>query len=182
MTHAIPSGGPAMLHIYNDNDTIGILGKLSVKLPVPTQFDGGIPQLREWSCEVEGLHGRVCKVNRSDQHSQHTRYRNNKYPIQPTEDEADELEDYNDLTLSILKKGDEITSISRTLNDVLAHATKPGSEPHSMIRRIMRTAKGFEAWRQLNLHYAGGHRAEHFSLLRTIMSPQWNADKHFTKQ
>eukprot|EP00971_Amphidinium_carterae_P033462 659075-Amphidinium_carterae.2 len=26
--------------------------------------------------------------------------------------------------------------ISQTLNYVLAHATKPGSEPHSMIRRI----------------------------------------------
>eukprot|EP00971_Amphidinium_carterae_P208466 4136069-Amphidinium_carterae.1 len=46
----------------------------------------------------------------------------------------------------------------------------------------MRTANGFEAWRQLNLHYAGGHRAQQFSLLRQIMSPQWNADKHFTKQ
>eukprot|EP00971_Amphidinium_carterae_P187123 3713987-Amphidinium_carterae.1 len=49
-----------------------------------------------------------------------------------------------------------------------------------MIRRIMRTANGFEVWRQLNLHYAG--RAQQFSLLCTITSPQWNADKHFTKQ
>eukprot|EP00971_Amphidinium_carterae_P094156 1863565-Amphidinium_carterae.5 len=100
-------------------------------------------------------------------------YIDNKYPIQPTEDEADELEDYNDLTLSIRKKRDEITSISQTLNYVLVHATKPGSEPYSMIRRIMRTADGLE-------DYAGGHRAQQFSLLRTIMSPQWNADKHFT--
>eukprot|EP00971_Amphidinium_carterae_P050869 1001858-Amphidinium_carterae.5 len=59
-----------------------------------------------------------------------------------------------------------------------------GTKPHSVIRWIMRTAKGFETWRQLNLHYAGGHRAQQvtLSLLRTIMVPQWNADKHFTKQ
>eukprot|EP00971_Amphidinium_carterae_P190768 3785668-Amphidinium_carterae.3 len=46
----------------------------------------------------------------------------------------------------------------------------------------MRTAIGFEAWRQLDLHYAGGHRAQQFSLLRTSMSPQWDVDQHFTKQ
>eukprot|EP00971_Amphidinium_carterae_P294219 5841918-Amphidinium_carterae.2 len=53
-----------------------------------------------------------------------------------------------------------------------------------MIRRIIRTANGFEAWRQLNLHYAGGCRAQQIPILGTIMSPQlqWNADKHFTKQ
>eukprot|EP00971_Amphidinium_carterae_P314517 6251724-Amphidinium_carterae.1 len=51
-----------------------------------------------------------------------------------------------------------------------------------MIKRIVRTASGFEAWRQLSLHYAGGHRAQQFSLLRQITSPQWNAEKHFTKQ
>eukprot|EP00971_Amphidinium_carterae_P028905 568593-Amphidinium_carterae.1 len=56
------------------------------------------------------------------------------------------------------KERDEISSISQTLNDVLVHSTKPGSEPHSMIRRIMRTTNGFETWRQLNLPYAGGHR------------------------
>eukprot|EP00971_Amphidinium_carterae_P222110 4409017-Amphidinium_carterae.1 len=27
MTHTIPSGGLATLHIYNDNNTIGMLGK-----------------------------------------------------------------------------------------------------------------------------------------------------------
>eukprot|EP00971_Amphidinium_carterae_P003171 62340-Amphidinium_carterae.1 len=85
------------------------------------------------------------------------------------------------MSLTIRKK-EEITSVSQTLNYVLVHATKPGSEPHSMIKRIMRTANGFEAWRQLNLHYAGGHRAQKFSLLRKIISPQWNAEKHFTKQ
>eukprot|EP00971_Amphidinium_carterae_P152488 3021918-Amphidinium_carterae.2 len=53
--------------------------------------------------------------------------------------------------MTIRKKRDEITSISQTLNYVLAHATKPGSEPHAMIRRIMRTATGFEALKQFSM-------------------------------
>eukprot|EP00971_Amphidinium_carterae_P132876 2631243-Amphidinium_carterae.2 len=47
----------------------------------------------------------------------------------------------------------------------------------------MRQSNGFEAWRQLQLHVAGGHRAQQFSLLRTIMQPSWdNNTKQFTKQ
>eukprot|EP00971_Amphidinium_carterae_P088500 1751095-Amphidinium_carterae.1 len=116
-----------------------------------------------------------------------TQYQDNKCPIQPTEDEADGLEDCNEIMMSIRKKRDEIISISQALSYALVHATKPGSEPRSMIRRsmirrIMCTANGLEAWSKLNLHYSGGHRAQQFSVLRTIMSPQWNADKHFTKQ
>eukprot|EP00971_Amphidinium_carterae_P278719 5533075-Amphidinium_carterae.3 len=49
----MPSKGPATLHIYNDNNTIGMLGKMSAKLPMPTQFDGRNPQFREWSGEVK---------------------------------------------------------------------------------------------------------------------------------
>eukprot|EP00971_Amphidinium_carterae_P155161 3076865-Amphidinium_carterae.1 len=30
------------------DNTIGILGKLNVKLPMPTKFDGKNPQFREW--------------------------------------------------------------------------------------------------------------------------------------
>eukprot|EP00971_Amphidinium_carterae_P245850 4882918-Amphidinium_carterae.2 len=93
-----------------------------------------------------------------------------------------EFEDYNQLKMSIRKKRNEILSISQTLNYLLVHATTTGSEPHSMIRRIMRTANGFKAWRQVNLHYAGGHKSQQFSLLRTIMSAKWKADKHIAKQ
>eukprot|EP00971_Amphidinium_carterae_P064612 1280263-Amphidinium_carterae.2 len=47
----------------------------------------------------------------------------------------------------------------------------------------MRQSSGFEAWQQLTLHYAGGHRAQQFSLLRTIMQPSWDSTtKQFTKQ
>eukprot|EP00971_Amphidinium_carterae_P155390 3081731-Amphidinium_carterae.2 len=47
----------------------------------------------------------------------------------------------------------------------------------------MRQSNGFESWRQLQLHFAGGHRAQQFSLLRTIMRPSWNSNtRQFTKQ
>eukprot|EP00971_Amphidinium_carterae_P277444 5506314-Amphidinium_carterae.1 len=81
--------------------------------------------------------------------------RDQKYPTQPMDEEQYELAEYLDMSFAIRKKRDEITSVSQTMNYVLVHATKPGSEPHSMIRRIMRTANGFEAGRQLSLHYAG---------------------------
>eukprot|EP00971_Amphidinium_carterae_P212231 4212158-Amphidinium_carterae.2 len=59
----------------------------------------------------------------------------------------------------------DIVNFSQTLNYVLLHATKPGSEARSIIRRVTRQSNGFEAWRQLPLHFAGGHRAQQFSLL-----------------
>eukprot|EP00971_Amphidinium_carterae_P245849 4882918-Amphidinium_carterae.1 len=39
-THTTPSEGSATLWIYKENDnTIGMLGKMSAKLPMPTQID-----------------------------------------------------------------------------------------------------------------------------------------------
>eukprot|EP00971_Amphidinium_carterae_P160320 3178206-Amphidinium_carterae.4 len=77
---------------------------------------------------------------------------------------------------------DDIANFSQALNYVLLHATKPGSEAHSVIRQAMRQSNGFKSWRQLQLHFAGGHRAQHFSLLRRIMQPSWNSDtRQFTR-
>eukprot|EP00971_Amphidinium_carterae_P049893 983395-Amphidinium_carterae.1 len=55
------------------------------------------------------------------------------------------------------------------------------------MRRVMRQGNGFESWRQLHLHnrlhFAGGHRAQQFSLLRAIAQPTWDTStKQFTKQ
>eukprot|EP00971_Amphidinium_carterae_P255055 5063325-Amphidinium_carterae.1 len=70
-----------------------------------------------------------------------------------------------------------------SLNYVLLHATKQGSEPHSIMRRVMRQSNGFESWRQLRLHFAGGHRAQQLLLLRTITQPTWDKSaKQFMKQ
>eukprot|EP00971_Amphidinium_carterae_P089888 1779508-Amphidinium_carterae.7 len=59
------------------------------------------------------------------------------------------------MTLNIRRKRHDMTNFSQTLNYVLVHATKPGSEAHPRSRRIMRQSYGFEAWLQLTLHYAG---------------------------
>eukprot|EP00971_Amphidinium_carterae_P106438 2108344-Amphidinium_carterae.2 len=47
----------------------------------------------------------------------------------------------------------------------------------------MRQSNGFEFWRQLTLHYPGGHQTQHSSLLRTIMSPSCDSTTQtFTRQ
>eukprot|EP00971_Amphidinium_carterae_P213330 4233837-Amphidinium_carterae.5 len=75
-------------------------------------------------------------------------YRDNKYRIQPTEEEGEELEDYNGLSVSIEEKRDDTSSLSQTLtqtlNDVLVHSTTLGSEPRSTIRHIMHASIFFE--------------------------------------
>eukprot|EP00971_Amphidinium_carterae_P312915 6218539-Amphidinium_carterae.5 len=78
-----------------------------------------------------------------------------------------------DLTVTVKKMRGDIVSFSQTLNHVLLHATKPGSEAHSITRKEMRQSNGFESWRRPQLHFAGGHRAQQFSRLRTIMQPSW---------
>eukprot|EP00971_Amphidinium_carterae_P339413 6477227-Amphidinium_carterae.1 len=40
----------------------------------------------------------------------------------------------------------DIANFSQTLNYVLPHATKPGSETHSITRRVIRKSNGFESW------------------------------------
>eukprot|EP00971_Amphidinium_carterae_P207478 4116720-Amphidinium_carterae.1 len=54
----------------------------------------------------------------------------------------------------------DIVSFSQALNYVLLHATKQGNEAHSIVRRVMRQSNGSESWRQLQLQFAGGHRAQ----------------------
>eukprot|EP00971_Amphidinium_carterae_P028906 568593-Amphidinium_carterae.2 len=53
-TYTIPSGGAATLRLYRNNDKmIGMMGRMSVKLPMHTQFDGRNPQFKKWSGEVK---------------------------------------------------------------------------------------------------------------------------------
>eukprot|EP00971_Amphidinium_carterae_P079461 1572320-Amphidinium_carterae.2 len=81
------------------------------------------------------------------------------------------------------KKKADIAHYSQTLNYVLLHATEQGSEPHSIMRRVMRQSNGFESWRQLHLHFVGCHRAQQFLILRTITQPTWDTStKQFMKQ
>eukprot|EP00971_Amphidinium_carterae_P294218 5841918-Amphidinium_carterae.1 len=87
------------------------------------------PQFREWSGEVKAyltirnvhiedyMDESAKSVEAIDIYNvqeayveEDTQYRDNKYPIQPTEDEANEFEDYNEITMSIRKKREEIIS------------------------------------------------------------------------
>eukprot|EP00971_Amphidinium_carterae_P168425 3337035-Amphidinium_carterae.1 len=83
---------------------------------------------------------------------------NTRFPAAPQEGE-DTYDEYMGTTVNIRKMRNDIANFSQTLNYVLLHATKPGSEAHSIIRRVMRQSDGFESWRQLQLTFAGGHRA-----------------------
>eukprot|EP00971_Amphidinium_carterae_P067990 1345642-Amphidinium_carterae.1 len=103
-----------------------------------------------------------------------------RYPQAPNRDD-ESYEDYMERWDNMEKK-ENILHFSQTLNYLLLHATKVGPEPHSIKRRVMRHSNGFESWRQLHLHFAGGHRAQQFSLLRAITLPTWDTNtKQFTK-
>eukprot|EP00971_Amphidinium_carterae_P210081 4167785-Amphidinium_carterae.1 len=46
------------LNIYRmEEGTISMLGRMNIKLPSPTQFDGRYPQFNEWSGEVKAYLG-----------------------------------------------------------------------------------------------------------------------------
>eukprot|EP00971_Amphidinium_carterae_P013291 261884-Amphidinium_carterae.1 len=105
---------------------------------MPTQFDGRNPQFREWSGEVKA-YLTIHNVHREDYMdesaksmeaielrsiqdayvAEDTNYRDQRYLVQPTEDEQDEFADHVEMSLNIRKKRDEITSVSQTLNYVL---------------------------------------------------------------
>eukprot|EP00971_Amphidinium_carterae_P312916 6218539-Amphidinium_carterae.6 len=54
------------LNIYEmDKGTISVLGKMNIKLPSPTLFDGRYPQFNEWAGEVKAYMG-VHNVNIED--------------------------------------------------------------------------------------------------------------------
>eukprot|EP00971_Amphidinium_carterae_P277289 5503222-Amphidinium_carterae.1 len=165
-----------------------MMGKMNIELPMPTQFDGQNPQLNEWAGDVKAyltIHNVHIEDYMDERPTQQTTLQDLKDYDNDSQsylqDEQQEFDEYNDMTLTIRRKRDEITSFPQTLNYVLAHSTKPCSEAHSMIKRIMRQSNGFEAWRQLTLHYAGGHRAQQFSLLCAVMSPSWDSTKELTK-
>eukprot|EP00971_Amphidinium_carterae_P036117 709730-Amphidinium_carterae.2 len=64
------------LHVHmTDDNTIAMMGKMNIKLPMPTRFNGKNPQFNEWAGEVNylglphnplralrRLHGRLHKI------------------------------------------------------------------------------------------------------------------------
>eukprot|EP00971_Amphidinium_carterae_P005119 102160-Amphidinium_carterae.1 len=190
------------LNIYEMKEgAISMMGKMALKLPSPTQFDGCYPQFNEWSGEVKaylGVHNvniedimdkcttSVTVIVFGDIQDKHTAAEVNRLNTtcpQAVNDGEDGYDDYMDMRDNIRKMRGDIISFSQTLNYVLRRATKPGSEAHSIITRVMRQSNGFEFLRQLQLRFAGGHRAQQFLFLRTIMQPNWPSDtKQFTRQ
>eukprot|EP00971_Amphidinium_carterae_P198158 3932714-Amphidinium_carterae.3 len=176
------------IHNMGDRNNRYDAKKMNIKLPSPTRFDGRYPQFNIWAGEVKAHLG-VHNVNIEDIMDECTksvtqakytvdevRRLNTTYP-QPVAEGENGYEDYMDITMNIKKMRGDIVNFSQTLNYVLLHATKPGT------RRVMRQSNGFESWRRLHLHVAGGHRAQRFSLLRAIMQPSLNSDtRQFTKQ
>eukprot|EP00971_Amphidinium_carterae_P288853 5735462-Amphidinium_carterae.2 len=163
------------LNIYKmENRTIGMMQKMNIKLPSPTPLDGRYPQFYESAGEVKAYLS-VHNVNMEDIMDDCTKFvtviqlgdvqdkytadevrkHNTTHPV-ALQDGEDGYDDYMDMTVNIKKMRGDIVYFSQTLNSVLLHSTKPGSEAGSIIRRVMRQSNSFESWRQLQLHFAGG--------------------------
>eukprot|EP00971_Amphidinium_carterae_P214087 4248637-Amphidinium_carterae.1 len=126
------------------------MGRMNIKLPTPTQFDGKNPHFNEWAGEVNAyvtIHSvyfedymnkstkSIEAVNISEIQDEYTAQDvtewiqlNNKFQQRPDRDNNDANDEYNDVQLSIRKKRDD-----QSLNYVLAHSTKPGSDAHSIV-------------------------------------------------
>eukprot|EP00971_Amphidinium_carterae_P270895 5375731-Amphidinium_carterae.1 len=101
VARTMPCESSATLRNYRDNDnTNGMFGKMNVNqclhhsMPETHQF-------REWSGDVK-VYLTVHNVHIEEYMDESAK--DNKYPTQPTEDEADELEDHIEITMSIRKK------------------------------------------------------------------------------
>eukprot|EP00971_Amphidinium_carterae_P016245 320370-Amphidinium_carterae.1 len=129
---------------------------MNIKLPNPTMFDGKSPQFNEWAEEaksyftihnifINDLMDDSCKSTTAmviatmqrDAVANNLQTFNHRYPqaIRHGEDGYDE---YMDQWESMEKKKADIQQHSQTLNYVLLHATRQGSEPHPIMRRLMR--------------------------------------------
>eukprot|EP00971_Amphidinium_carterae_P223060 4426256-Amphidinium_carterae.1 len=104
------------VHMTSDN-TIAMMGKMNIKLPTPTQFDGKNLQFNEWAGEVKtyltthNVHfedymdnctNSIDVVHISDIQDNYTAEDyiklNNKFPAVPAED-TDEYEEYNEMRM-----------------------------------------------------------------------------------
>eukprot|EP00971_Amphidinium_carterae_P305038 6061365-Amphidinium_carterae.1 len=125
---------------------------MNIKLPTPTTYDGTSPQFNEWAEEVKAyltVHSiyiddlfedsvrsqvpMVIATMQRDAVTTDLQSFNARYPQQIRYGE-DSYDDYMDKweAMEKKKKKADILQFSQTLNYVLLHATKSGSEPHSM--------------------------------------------------
>ena len=81
----------------------------------------------------------------------------------------------NDLNAQQVLQDATTTAVRRAgelFGYLIMHATKPGSEPNNLLRRLQRTNIGWEMFRQLRHQYAAGARVQQYTLLQGIVHPQ----------
>ena len=66
----------------------------------------------------------------------------------------------------------QVRRAGELLGYLIMHATKPGSEPNNLLRRLQRTNIGWEMFRQLRHQYAARARVQQYTLLQSIVHPQ----------
>eukprot|EP00971_Amphidinium_carterae_P093973 1859621-Amphidinium_carterae.1 len=136
---------------------------MNIKLPNPTVYDGKSPQFNDWAEElksyltvhniyIDDLMDDSCKSQlpmviatmQRDAVAQDLQSFNQRYP-QPIRYGENHYDEYMDRweAMEKKKKKADILQHNQTLNYVLLHATKQGSEPHSIMRRVMRQGNGF---------------------------------------
>eukprot|EP00971_Amphidinium_carterae_P240201 4769119-Amphidinium_carterae.1 len=116
-------GSTPTLWVYETRDnTVGMMQKMNIKLPTPTQLDGRNPQFHEWAGEVKAslsIHdvhiedymdestGSVATIVLSDIQDdytdENTKCLKTKFPDAPAED-ADNYDENYDMTVDIRKK------------------------------------------------------------------------------
>eukprot|EP00971_Amphidinium_carterae_P040963 804617-Amphidinium_carterae.1 len=123
-----------LCHYDTKDNTVGMMQKMNIKLPTPTQFDGRNPQFNEWAGVVKAhlsIHNvhiedymdagsrSVATIVLSDIQDEYTegdtRRLNTRFPAAPRED-ADNYVEYYDMAVDIRKKKDDISNFSQTLN------------------------------------------------------------------
>eukprot|EP00971_Amphidinium_carterae_P170960 3388038-Amphidinium_carterae.1 len=115
---------------------------MNVKLPIPTQLDGRIPQMREWSREakayltkqnvqIEDYMDESAKSveaidirNIQDVYvTEDVQYKNTRYQIVPTEDETEEYEEHNELMIATRKLHVSAVECGQTLHSAIPQVT-----------------------------------------------------------
>ena len=89
--------------------------------------------------------------------------------------DGDTQQDNNHLNAQQVLQDATTTAVRRAgelFGYLIMHATKPGSEPNNLLRRLQWTNIGWEMFQQLRHQYAAGARVQQYALLQGIVHPQ----------
>eukprot|EP00971_Amphidinium_carterae_P064478 1277265-Amphidinium_carterae.1 len=112
------------LHVHmTDDNTIAMMGKMNIKLPTPTQFDGKNPQFNQWTGEVK-VYLTIHNVHFEDYMDECTR----------------SIETINIIDLQIDYTADDLTKLNTKFPTILADGSDEFEEYTGMTLRKRRTA------------------------------------------